>query len=182
MRTSIEEARKKIQSIAAHKRQAAGQIKKIKPVVMQFDGKIYNKRFDEAISALSDDENIFYCSNSYGWFYLHHRAKESGYNEGNDLLTGYSCKATENERRYSTEDINKLFEDNKRIKADKMIERLNSKYASLLKEAADLEEAADNLDTFYKQFDNTLHLLNTLVHQVPYTVINVCGIKSNYYA
>ena len=130
-------------------RTCARQIHKIKKVVKEFDGKIYNCKFDKAISELSDEECRFWVSNSYGWFYVQASPKNAeGQNIGRsykNLLSGYSALANDR-KQCQTDETNKLFTGKKRIMADKIIDHLNERYASLLQEAKRLEESLDSLD------------------------------------
>lgn len=121
--TDVENKKEAIKAQADHLRTAAGLIKRLKPVIKAFNGKVYNCRFDNAIGALSDAEHRFYCYNSYGWFYITYTHNNS-YSTRITLLSAFSCKGEQKE--FTTDHEAAVF-DNKRILADKMITLLNTK-------------------------------------------------------
>lgn len=160
-------------------KEAAGRIKEVKPVIRKFDGKMYNKNFDEAISALTDDTGYFSAYNQYKWFYIYYSGKK-GYNRNINLLSGYSCKGSElMEEQYRKEE-NEIF-DGKRINATKMIEILDRTYAELLKEAFELEVALENLPAIRKQIEQIKALYNAVVSGLPSMITDTCGIKHHLY-
>lgn len=175
-----ENQKKTIQNRIEALREAADQIKRIKKLVQSFDGKIYNKRFDEALAGLSGENFRIYGSNSYGWYYIHYIPRHGSYNDSITLLTGYSCKA---ENKIS-EDHQKeefiIFDTNKRIKAAAMIEGLNRKYAELLKEAYELEETFKNIDQILNQVKKAKEILSAIVAPLPSIIIDTYGIKRYY--
>ena len=177
---SIDEKKKAILSRAEWLRLAAAQIKKIKPVINDFDGKIYNCRFDEAIKNLSDDRLSFWTSNQYGSFeiVIYH---DHTYSDKISLLTGYSCKVQKNDySQYHTDETRAIF-DGKRINADKIAALLDASYARLNKEAYELEVIAGELEDRIKQIADTYNLLNHLCGSLPTVVSDICNIKRHYY-
>lgn len=174
---SLEERKSYITNRAAYLRDAAGTINRVKEVVKKFDGKVYNCRFDEAISDLTDDRNRFYVSNSYGWFYLYCYKRGTNLNNAPSLLTGYSCKA--DQIKDQTREEYKIF-DGKRIKADAMIEGLNRSRERLLQEAFELENAAADLDNTLQMIGSLKNAINSLICGLPYTVQDACGLKRVY--
>jgi len=174
-----EEQKKTIQSRIEALRGAADQIKRIKKLVQSFDGKTYNKRFDEALAGLSGENFRIYGSNSYGWYYIHYTPRNT-YKNDVTILTGYSCRA---ENKIS-EDHQKedfiIFDSNKRIKAAAMIEGLNRKYAELLKEAYDLEECFRNIDQTLDQIQKAKAVLSGITAALPSIIIDTYGIKRYY--
>lgn len=169
-----EDRSKAIRAEVERLRAAAGQIAKVKRIIKEFDGKIYNCRFDEAIKALSDESNYFYCCNHYGWFYIHH-CYNHNYRD-TTLLAGYSCKA-QDKKQYMTVDSNKIFTDNKRIIADRMIEILNEKYNALLKQAADLERSLDEVQQVIQQVEHLQKMINGIIGSLPDFTIDTYNIK-----
>lgn len=174
MRDYEEETRETIKVEIERLRATAGQIANVKKIVREFDGKMYNCRFDEAIKELNDEDNYFYCFNQYGWFYIKYQYKHT-YSKTTDLLVGYSTK--DRKERYETEDKYKIFTENKRIIADKMIEGLNRKYASLLQEAAELEKALENIEVTIAQINQIKELYCNLVSSVPSLIIDTYRVK-----
>ena len=67
--------------------------------------------------------------------------------------------------------------DKKRLKADKIIEALNDKYAELLKKATALEAGADSIDGILEQVAQLKSMLNIIVNSVPYEVSDAYGLK-----
>lgn len=176
--SNIEDKKKAILTRAEWLRRAASHIKRIKPVINQFDGKIYNCRFDEAINALSTDQERISAYNQYGWFYIRIWPK-SIYNAEQFLLSGYSCKAENHIKDQSRPEC--IIFDGKRIKADKMITLLDASYARLNKEAYELEVIAGKLEDRVKQIADTYNLLNRLCGSLPTVVTDICNIKRHYY-
>ena len=168
-----EEAQKKCSKHAEDLRLAAQKIRLIKEITKTFDGKVYNCRFDEAIKDLSDDKNIFYVTIRYGRFEVVYTPRHSG--NFITLLSGYAATKGEPEKNARQEDI--LFTPTKRIMADKMIERLNTKYENLLKEATQLENALTKVDEIIAKTQELKRLYNVIVSELPYEVQNNFGLQ-----
>lgn len=151
-------------------RLAASQISKIKKVISDFDGKIYNCRFDEAINKLRN-ENIVIGSyvDSYGYFNIYVSDRHSANN-----ITLLRCKkATKGEER-------PYFTDAKRIKADAMIEQLNYKYGELLKSASEIEETVKNIKNKINQLESLKKAMNAIISTIPAEVANIYRINHIY--
>ena len=157
-------------------RSAAGRIKDIKPIVRQYNGKIYNRRFDEAIRELSKKDDHLWVSNTYGWFYISYSRRKSHIRDIT-LLSGYSCKA-ENmiDPERQKDEAARIFNE-KRINADKMCESLDLHYAKLLKEAYELELAFDHIDETQKRLEDIKRVYEATVRSLPSDIIDVYGIK-----
>jgi len=176
---TIEEKKQYIMSIADNKRTAAAMIRRVRNTVRSFDGKIYNCKFDEAISALTDEESRFYCSNSYGWFYIYYTPRKSSLSRMDEaLLSGYSCKSSDYVKLQTNE--NAIMFDGKRVIADKMEEALKAKRESLLKEAYELETVANELEETMTRIKSTKALLNNMVQALPQAVRDACNLKYCY--
>ena len=167
-----------IKSRAAFIRRAAGTTRLLKPVIRAFDGKMYNCRFDEAIRTISDDTRRVSVYNRYGWLYIEYN-KPGFYSDNITLLSGYSCKSADHIDRQ--QDDNAVIFDGKRINADKMCAGLDASRERLLKEAYELEEAADKLPETVQQIKETYDLLHRLTGSLPAVVLDVCKIKRHYY-
>ena len=170
---SHEEARKKCSKHAEDLRLAAQKIRLIKEIAKAFDDKVYNCRFDEAIKELSDDKNIFYVTIRYGRFEVVYTPRCSG--NYITLLSGYTATKGEPEKSARQEDI--LFTPTKRIMAGKMIERLNTKYENLLKEATQLENALTKVDEIIAKTQELKRLYNVIVSELPSEVQNNFGLQ-----
>jgi hypothetical protein len=174
-----EEQKKHIEERITALRTAASFINRVKAVCNSFDGKVYNKRFDDAIGELSGDDGRLYVSNRYGWMYVIYYPRH-GYKNEVTLLTGYSCVKTENNIRNQDKEDFILFDDHKRINAAAMIEGLNRKYAEILKEAYELEETFKNIDQILDQVKKAKEILSAIVAPLPSIIIDTYGIKRYY--
>lgn len=151
-------------------RLAASQISKIKKIISDFDGKIYNCRFDEAINKLKND-NIIVSSfvDSYGYFNIY----VSDRHRASNIYLLRCKKATKGEER-------PYFTDTKRIKADAMIEQLNYKYGELLKSASEIEETVKDIKTKINQLESLKKAMNVIISTIPAEVANIYRINHIY--
>lgn len=163
-----QDAVKNIKDSIEAKRAAAASINRIKPIIRKFDGKVYNKRFDEAIAEASDNDNRFYCYNSYGWFYLELTYKRQ-YALKNNLISGYSCKNAAEYEKYRTKEENNIFNE-KRINANIMIQRLDESRERLNREAYEMESTLQNMDIILEQIKGLKKALNNVIESVPYEI------------
>ena len=174
---TIQEKQEKIRNKAELFRTSAKQIAKVKAAVMQFDGKVYNCKFDEAIRALSDDEARFYVSNSYGWFYIQCLpAGTNNYREDRTLLSAYSCVAGDRYNRVKNDDSKVVFSDKKRIDAKKMCVLLTEKYGELMQNAGEFDRAADNLEMVLDQIEKLKKMISAIEAPLPYEVREIAGL------
>lgn len=163
-----EEAQKASARKAEYLREAATKIRLIKDIAQQFDGKVYNCRFDEAVRALSDDKNTFYCNNRYGNFEIIFSKRHSPFSIA--LLGARAAiKGEQNPLRKRTDIV---FTPTKRIMADKMIELMNLKYEKLLKEATAIETALQNIDEVLLRAQELKKMYNVMVSALPYEIQN----------
>ena len=161
---SNEEKKNHIRKEAQALRLAASKIHLVKEVVKQFDGKVYNCRFDNAIKALSTEDFRFWChKDSYGRMGI--------------CCTGNSRYITIFSCRIETGKQNEYMTDKKRLKADNMISALNAEYGNLMKKATELEAGADKIDIILEQVSQLKSMLTTIVNSVPYEVSDAYGLK-----
>lgn len=163
-----EEAHKASARKAAYLREAATKIRLIKEIAKQFDNKVYNCRFDEAVRALSDDENTFYCYNRYNNFEIIFTKRHSTFSVA--LLGVRAAIKGELGPNCARTDI--VFTPTKRIMADKMIEFMNLKYEKLLKEATAIETALQNIDEVLLRAQELKKAYNIMVGALPYEIQN----------
>lgn len=163
---NLEDGKKEVQNRIDILRFTASQIDKIKPVFRAFDGKIYNKRFDDAIEALSDDQGRFYVSNHYRWMNIEAYKKHSLCNERYSALTVPSCSGERFEDFAGREDS--IFTENKRIIADKAIKALDTRKEKLLEQAASYEKTLEDADDILAQVAYFKGILGSLIETVPY--------------
>ena len=176
---SIEDKKKAIRAEAEALRSASRRICQLKALIKQFDGKVYNKRFDEAIRSISDDEATFCGYVYYERYTITFRPRRCGSNHEITLVNSPSAQNCTNH----PENIDKtdcIFTEKKRIVADKIIEALNSKYAGLLREAAALEQSADDLENILDSIDRLKRQINKIVDSLPYKAVDACGLKCLY--
>lgn len=165
---NAQEKREEAQKEADALRFAASQICKVKKVVLAFDGKIYNCKFDKAIQELSENKTMFYCHSSYGWLYLECHTLQ------NKTITLLTTKAAEKEKEKD------CFTEKKRIKAENMIDLLNSKYGECLKRATEIENSMQTLDQKLQQIAQLKKAINHIVSEIPSEVTNIYGMKYIY--
>lgn len=177
--TDLETKKETIINKASLYRRAASAINTIKPVIQAFDGKMYNKRFNEAISALNTPESKdhFHAYTQYRWFYIDF-TPGCNYSDKKTLLHGYSCTGETVPEDYR-EEKNVIF-DGKRINAEKMINSAERQREYLLKTAYELENAAADLETTLQRIADTEKLLMKLTHDLPSEVVDICNIKRYY--
>lgn len=123
---NIEEANKEAHKIVNEYRTAAGYILAVTKVVKDFDGKVYNCRFDKALKEAT--ENRVYVDKKQYYFQIYTWA---GSNYGHHITLA-SIKP---------EDLT----DGKRIPADKLIESLKEHRESILKKAYTIESNIDQM-------------------------------------
>jgi uncharacterized protein YukE len=171
---SFEQKKENIKKQIEALRTASKQIGKIKKVVQEFDGKIYNCRFDKAISELSDKEAglRFYTQDYYTTFAI--QCSTSHFYSPVTLLETYRPV------KGQTQDKCICFDENKRIKADKMIELLNNKYSEILKKAQELENALNTIETTLDQLEQIKNTYKLVADALPYQIRDVFGIKYVY--
>ena len=128
-----EERIKTIRQTIETLRAGAAFCSRLKPVIESFDGKQYNVKFDEAISALRDEENSVYVSNHYGHIYINYNYKKCYSCRDNYLMYGYSCKKEDFIENQT--DTSAVFFSGKKIIAAAMIENINIHREKMLKEA-----------------------------------------------
>lgn len=167
-----EQKKEELMKRAAIRRAAASHIKDVKKVILDYDGKVYNKKFDEAISAIrTPDGYMFSCyRDSYN------RVTISGYDKG----TSYSDRTGILSFKASAGEETPYITDKKRIKADAFIETLNSTYENLLTEAKSYEDAAVNLEKILSQVETLKKALNAISESLPYGAIEMIGLKRYY--
>lgn len=154
---------------AAILRSAAAVIKDLKPVILSFDGKVYNKRLDEAIRAIKSDMWITAGLERDNSFFYIRATPAHCYNDGQYLIYTKAARAGEDRE---------TFTDSKRIKADVMINMLNEKYADLNKKAYELETYAAKLEETLKEIDYIKELYNKFYHAIPYELHDVYGLRN----
>lgn len=168
----VDKKREEIKRLANIRRQAALTIPKIKTVARLFDSKVYNCKFERAISDLDDDDNRFYVSTPYNSFCINWYSRK--------YCTNTITLLHENKAEKGVDNI--LFDKNKRIIVDGFIKSLDNSYARFMREATEFEQIADNLETIHEQVETLKRNLNYIVDNIPYEVREIIGLKHfSYY-
>ena len=138
--TTTETMRRKI----ADKRQIVQLIPILREVLKKYDGKVYNKRFNNAFAKAIEEKfgKQFYfnagLSVSGEWLWI--TASISGHYSESVTLCGCAL------------------DDGKRIPGAKMIEAVNNSYASILKECTEIECNLDRMPEIIEQLSK-LHMM-----------------------
>lgn len=150
-------------------------------VVKKFDGKVLNKRFDTALKTV--DNRLSY-SREYSWFKINMNVFDNrtcksvkkdklGYSCTNYISDCYialnSCLQT-----YSYNSADKTLLENERIKADVLIESLNSGKEQIEKEIERLENSIDKVNEWKEK-------LTALKAEMEKTMANIPLIIREYY-
>lgn len=173
---NIEKKQETIRNMAAHYRRAADKIIAVKPIVQEFDGKIVNCRFDEALKMHGDNWRI-YASHRFKRYEITY-IENQNYNDEIILMSGFDCKADNKPRDDGHLDDDLLiFDSKKHIQANKIFALLNNKRAELLKTATDYERFADELPTIMKRVQDAANLMDMVLNAVPYHLRGVSGVE-----
>lgn len=129
-------------------RDAANVIPALCKVIREFDGKVYNVRFDRAIKAATDQH--VYVDTRYNWISIQMYAQS---------FSGASITLAQIRR----EDL----KGGKRIPADKMIESARSCRASFLNDAYCLESSKDEMYQAREYIIQEVEKLNRYVGSLP---------------
>lgn len=149
------------------------------PIIQQFDGKQYNKRFREALENVygknlvtRTKEGSVYASDSYGNFLVRYY---EGYQNDITLISAETCieghvpKDPESERA--------VF-DGKRIKADKMIALVKERQKELRMKANRYLSIADDLDERLKRINTLKKMYQEELNSMPYEIVyDICGLR-----
>ena len=133
--------------IISEKRTAAAMFPALCEVIRAFDGKVYNKRLDNAIRDRFDRCYIQKKEGAYNsklWVYL--------YTGSGDTITILWCDIPEN----------------KRINSADMIEQASKTRAELLQEAAHLESIIPTIETRREQIEQIKNLLAGVLDDLSY--------------
>lgn len=143
-------------------RDAAALFPRLRPVLERFDGKVYNKRFDDAVRAafseLPDGCRVW-CSRGYnGWINVAFHAR--GILSGRDVYLLCFRVA-----------------DDKRLHAAELIAGARKSREELLRQAAEIERQAAGIELTLQRIRETEALLSRLKSGVNYALRDVYGIR-----
>lgn len=131
-------------------REAVGYCPAVRKVLYQFDGKVYNKRFDDAIREATNHKAYVY-RNSYNrdWIDIYFN-NPFGY--GNCTLLSFKLSE---------------LPEGKRIDAYELSKKLNEKRESILKNAYAIESAIEEAPETLERLQNLIDLINQIVQPLP---------------
>ena len=178
---TMDEKKQYLLRIAEEKSAAADRVDLVVEVVKQFDGKVYNCRFDEAIKELSDSEVGLYVTQRYEDIHIvaySRMPRRSG--ADNDLMWARSWVWYHGDGPKEPYDARDVFINGKRIDASRMIHLLIEKQKILYDEADKITEDVVNLDSILAEVKELQDALNAKVNSVSYVVRDACGLKNCY--
>lgn len=177
---TIEEKKTRLLTDADRMRKTAAQINRVKTVVKQFDGKMYNCKLDNALKELSNEDGRVYAYNSCDWYYIQFVPAGRAYSDDYYLFSGRSAAACQNVDRgnnnFKTWEKNYCFTENKRVDFSKFCVLLNERYETLLKNAAAFEKAAADAEKILDQVATLKKQINAIVNTIPYTAQDILGL------
>lgn len=130
-------------------RDAANVIPALCKVIMEFDGKVYNVRFDRAIKAATD-RHVYVDTRYNNWISI-------------QMCAQSFCGASITLAQIRREDM----KDGKRISADKMIESARSCRESFLNDAYCLESSKDEMYQAREYIIQEVEKLNRYIGSLP---------------
>lgn len=156
---SREDRDRAARNIIADKREMAALFAAIRPIIQDFDGRVYNCRFDRALKEIITEKHI-YSSKKYNHLYIEAHGSNS-----NRWYTLASIRLDE-------------LTDGKRIPADLFIQSAREYREKWLKEAASLERNIDSIDTIQQQIKIISAQLNALLQPLDYTTRDIYGLNA----
>ena len=148
-------------------RQAANTFSTLRPVIEQFNGKVYNKRFSEALKQAIGETGYIYA--------------EKG-NNGRRLWINYSPKGSGyNYRNICNMDFEDATTDGKRINAEAILDNMRETRAELLKKAAELEEVGRHAEEIKAQIEMLENTIKAVLAPLSYEARELYGIKVRRY-
>lgn len=154
---NIEAANKEAQERAADYRAAVNYIQAIIKVLKDFDGKVYNCRFDKALAAVTDNKAHVYRTQYCFQIYVYPRNNYSFH------ITLASIKPQD-------------FTDGKRIPADLLIESTRSSRENILKKAYDIETNIEQMAQVKEYIQQTKDKLEKFCRSFPDDIRDIYGL------
>lgn len=152
-----EEQDKAAQQIIAGYRETAALFPILRKTAEAWDGKVFNKRFTEALCTATGKHVYTYISGEYIHFYL--------YEGCNRQYTLMSIKRPE-------------MTDGKRLVAKILIANARNHREEYLRKAAELEATAEKVDELKAQIESVKNLLRRLGDSIPYEAREIWGIDT----
>lgn len=157
-----EDQNKHISEIIKENREAAQLFPEIRKVIQNFDGKVYNIRFQKALQD---------ATGKYIW------AKYNDYGSYGGNVSIYICGNAN--RIYTLATIRREdMKDGKRIDAEKMIASARVNRESHLKKAYKMEQSMQQIDVIKKQIQDIEQLLKAVTSPLDYEIRDTYNIPS----
>ena len=164
---SREEQDKRVKTEVAARREAAAAFPFIRPVLQQFNGKVYNCRFEKALQEAAEGKapgRVYARKDDY-WVTVNY------YPSTGHVGTAYGLTLCQ----MKTEALI----DGKRLDGKALDDSLKERRAALLREAAEIEEQAQQVELFQKRIEETKRLLESVTGGINWTVKDIYGL--DYY-
>ena len=179
------------------------------PVVWKYDGKVYNRRFDNALKEIIEDRKthtegktvypyveLNYRHLSIKLAFFNHRVTDDnsylpkGYEEVY-ICYHYSDWSDWNndvQRKYHQKDNGEFFyideNGNTRIQSKRIVDELFIKQKEIAEKIEDIKEAREHIEETYKKVYELKEELSKIHDSIPHIIDTVYGVESygNYYS
>lgn len=148
-------------------RQQANIFATVRPVIESYNGKVYNKRFSEALKqAVSESGYIYSEKGANGRrFWIHYSPKGHGYNY----------------RTICNMAIDDALTNGKKINAAAILDSMRDTRAELLKKAAELEEVGRHAEEIKAQIEMLENTISAVLAPLSYEARELYEIKVRRY-
>ena len=143
----MQKGKEKVLMTISNYRDAAKMARAIIPVIKKFDNKVYNKRLQTALQ--DDTKKRIYCE------------------KNNYIFRIYIYDDTYTQITLAHLTIKEALTDEKRIRAEKITEKLNATYSDLLTQAYDLYNILPQVDLYKTQLEFYKAKIEKIVNNLP---------------
>ncbi len=144
---------------------------KVIDVIKEFDGKVFNVKFERALQERIPDKRIYAEKMDSNRAYVYRY-----YDDKTVKDSEYSCSYTEN---HFDVILNYPLNEDKRINADEWIEDIKQMQEQLLIRAMDLEASVDKIDAWKEKIKALTREFNDTVDKIPGEVSRYYGVAVN---
>lgn len=146
----MQKGREKVVSLISNYREAAKLARAIIPIIKKFDNKVYNKRLQTALQDAT--KKRIYCEKNNYYFRI------------------YIYDDTYTQITLAHLNTKEALTDEKRIRAEKITEKLNAAYSDLLTQAYDLYNILPQVDLYKTQLEFYKTKIEQIVNSLPYEI------------